>query len=325
MTSPDDVPGAANDGAAVSPARLVVLTTGGTISCTSDRQGHLLPTLGGESLVRPIADRFTPGTVEVEVRELTHVLSASLTPAELDGIVAAVREALSDPGVDGVVVTHGTDAMEETAMAVDVFHDDPRPVVFTGAQLPADHPEADGPTNLFEAMVVAADASARGIGALIVFGHAVLPVRGAVKWHTTDALGFATNAPEDPVRPDPLPVHPLADVRVDIVAAHAGSDGALVDAALAAGARGLVIEGLGAGNVGTDFADAIGRALDEEIPVVMCTRVPRGDVHGTYGGSGGGASLAQRGVVGAGCVHAPQARIILMAAIAAGVHPQTLF
>ena len=93
MTSPDDVSGAANDGAAVSPARLVVLTTGGTISCTSDRQGHLLPTLGGESLVRPIADRFTPGTVEVEVRELTHVLSASLTPAELDGIVAAVREA----------------------------------------------------------------------------------------------------------------------------------------------------------------------------------------------------------------------------------------
>lgn len=325
MSSNDAVPGAASDGAAVTPARVVVLTTGGTISCTADRQGHLLPTLDGASLVRPIADRFTPGTVEVEVRELTHVLSASMTGVEMDAVVAAVHEALEDPSVDGVVVTHGTDAMEETAMAVDVFHDDPRPVVFTGAQLPADHPEADGPTNLFEAMVVAMDNSARGIGALIVFGHAVLPVRGAVKWHTTDMLGFATNAPEDPVRPEPLPVHPLEDVRVDIVAAHAGSDGSLVDAAVANGAQGLVIEGLGAGNVGTAFAEAVGRALEAELPVVMCTRVPRGDVHGTYGGAGGGASLAERGVIGAGCVHAPQARIILMAAIAAGVHPQTLF
>ncbi|WP_295628871.1 asparaginase [uncultured Corynebacterium sp.] len=308
-----------------APARLVVLTTGGTIACARDRQGHLLPALDGESLVRPIAERFPAGSVDVEIREVSHIDSASMTLAEVDDLNAAVHEALSDPTVDGVVVTHGTDSMEETAMAVDVFHDDPRPVVFTGAQKPSDHPEADGPTNLFEAMVVAMDASARGIGALIVFGHAVLPVRGAVKWHTVDELGFATNAPEDPVRPAPLPLARLSDVRVDIVAAHAGSDGSFVDAALAAGAHGLVVEGMGAGNVGTAMAAAIGRALEADVPVVMCTRVPRGEVHGTYGGVGGGATLAARGVVGADCVHAPQARIILAAAIAAGVHPQTLF
>ena len=308
-----------------APARLVVLTTGGTIACTSDRQGHLLPALDGESLVRPIADRFPAGSVEVEVREIAHVDSASMTLAEVDELNAVIHEILADPGVDGIVVTHGTDSMEETAMAVDVFHDDQRPVVFTGSQKPSDHPEADGPNNLFEAMVVAMDASARGIGVLIVFGHAVLPVRGAVKWHTTDELGFATNAPEDPVRPTPLPVQELADVRVDIIPAHAGSDGTFVDAALEAGAKGLVIEGMGAGNVGTAMAVAIGRAIDADVPVVMCTRVPRGDVHGTYGGAGGGATLAARGVVGAGCVHAPQARIILAAAIASGAHPQTLF
>ena len=308
-----------------TPARLVVLATGGTIACTSDRQGHLLPTLDGESLVRPIADRFPAGSVEIEVREVAHLDSASMTLAEVDELNAVIHELFADPSVDGIIVTHGTDSMEETAMAVDVFHADERPVVFTGAQKPADHPEADGPNNLFEAMVVAMDASARGIGVLIVFGHAVLPVRGAVKWHTTDDLGFATNAPEDPVRPAPLPLKKLSDVRVDIIAAHAGSDGTFVDAAVDAGAAGLVVEGMGAGNVGTDMAAAIGRALEADIPVVMCTRVPRGDVHGSYGGAGGGATLAARGVVGSGCVHAPQARIILAAAIAAGVHPQTLF
>lgn len=310
---------------AAAPARIVVLATGGTIACTSDRRGGLLPTVDGESLVRPVIGRFPAGSVDVEVRDLAHIDSAAMTLAEVDEINAAIHEVFADPGVDGIIVTHGTDSMEETAMAVDVFHGDDRPVVFTGAQKPSDHPEADGPNNLFEAMVVAMDASARGIGVLIVFGHAVLPVRGAVKWHTTEELAFATNAPEDPVRPDPLPLHELSGVRVDIIPAHAGSDATFVDAALAAGARGLVIEGMGAGNVGNQMAAGIIRALEADVPVVMCTRVPRGDVHGSYGGAGGGASLAARGVIGAGCVHAPQARIILAAAIAAGVHPQTLF
>ncbi|WP_448852390.1 asparaginase [Corynebacterium sp. 335C] len=306
-------------------SRIVVIATGGTISCTVDRSGALLPALSGEQVVRPVADRFDPGVLEVEVRDVAHLDSSSMTLEDVDAVVAAVAEALEDPGVTGVVVLHGTDSMEETAMAVDVFHDDPRPVVFTGAQLPADHPEADGPGNLFEALMIAADDSARGIGALIVFGHAVLPVRGATKWHTTDLLAFATNAPEEPPRPEPLRRTPLAGVRVDVIAAYPGADGALVEAALAAGADGLVVEGMGAGNVGTAMAAALGTALEAGTPVVMATRVPRGDVHGSYGGAGGGATLARLGAVGAGCVGAPQARIILAAAIAAGVHPQTLF
>lgn len=306
-------------------SRIIVLATGGTISCTVDRTGALLPALSGEDIVRPVAGRFDPGVLGVEVRDIARLDSAAMTLADIDDVVAAVADALSDPGVDGVVVLHGTDSMEETAIAVDLFHDDPRPVVFTGAQLPADHPEADGPGNVFEALMIAADDSARGIGALIVFGHAVLPVRGAKKWHTTDNLAFATNAPEEPPRPAPLPRTTLGGTRVDIVAAYPGADGSLVEAALAAGADGLVIEGMGAGNVGTAMAKALGKALEAGVPVVMATRVPRGDVHGTYGGAGGGATLNRLGAVGSGCVGAPQARVILAAAIAAGVHPQTLF
>ncbi|MDO5730681.1 asparaginase domain-containing protein [Corynebacterium sphenisci] len=308
-----------------APARLVVLATGGTIACTRDRSGALVPTRSGAELVAGVAARFPDGALEVEVRDLARRDSAALTMADVDAVVEACHAALADPGVTGVVVLHGTDTMEETAAAVDLFHDDPRPVVFTGAQRPADDPEADGPGNLFEAMVVAADASARGIGALIVFGHAVLPARGAVKWHAQDPLAFATNAPEDPPRPAPLPRVALAGTRVDVIAAYPGADGALVDAALAAGAEGLVLVGYGAGNIGGAFAAAAGRALDAGVPVVMCTRVPRGVVRGDYGGAGGGATLAARGVIGAGCLHAGQARVALAAALAAGVHPQTLF
>ena len=319
--------GAANTSAtAVAPARrIAVLTTGGTIACTTDSDGALVPTISGPELVRTVAARFPEGAIEFEVRELGELDSSNLTFADVDGILAAIAEALSDDTIDGVVVTHGTDTMEETAMAADAFHGDSRPVVFTGAQLPFDHPETDGPGNLFEAITIATDPSAQGIGALIVFGHAVLPARGATKWHTSDLLAFATNAPEEPVRPDPLPLTKLEGTKVDIVPAYLGADSSLIDAAVSAGARGLVIEGLGAGNVGDSFAAAIERALAAGIAVVMATRVPRGDVFAAYGGDGGGATLARHGVISAGCVHPAQARIILAAALAAGVHPQTLF
>lgn len=306
-------------------ARIIVLATGGTISCTTDRNGHLLPTLTGEQVVRPVADRFAPGAISVEVRDIAHIDSASIRLSEIDAVVAACHEALADPEVAGVVVLHGTDSMEETAMAVDVFHGDPRPVIFTGAQLPSDHPEADGPGNLFEALVVASDASARNIGVLVVFGHAVLPVRGVTKWHTSDMLAFATNAPEEPTRPDPLPLTALDGVRVDVIPAYAGADSSLLDASINSGAHGLIIQGLGSGNVGTELAAAISSALEKGVQVVMTTRVPRGDVQGTYGGAGGGATLAAQGVVGSGYLRAPQARIVLAAAIASGAHPQTLF
>lgn len=309
----------------MSTKRIAIITTGGTISCTTNRDGSLSPSVSGQQLVDAIASRFPKGAMEFTVTELGMIDSSDMTFEFVDKVVVAVADALADETIDGVVVTHGTDTMEETAMAVDAFHADQRPVIFTGAQLAFDHPESDGIGNLFEAVVIGTDESARGIGALIVFGHAVIPVRGATKWHTSDLLAFATNAPEDPVRPEPLHAHPLAGIKVDIIPAYLGSDGTMIEAALAAGAQGLVIEGLGSGNVSPAMAAAIEGALAKDVPVVMATRVPRGDVSAVYGGAGGGADLAKHGVISAGCVHPAQARIILAVAIATGVHPQTLF
>ena len=286
--------------------KVTVITTGGTISCTTDPTGALVPTVAGTTLVQPVADRFA-GILTIEVRELTRLDSSSLTFADLDTIIAACHDALTDPTVVGVVVTHGTDSMEETAVALDTFHTDPRPIVLTGSQKPHDHPESDGFANLFEAVMIASDTSARDIGVLVVFGHAVLPARGVCKWHTSDELAFATNAPEEPTRADPIPLVPLKDTQVAIISAYPGAPGTLVEAAIAAGVQGL------------------GAALDQGIPVVITTRVPRGEVSGKYGGAGGGATLAAKGAVGSTYFRAGQARVLLAAAIASGVSPFTLF
>ncbi|AKP09044.1 L-asparaginase [Corynebacterium pseudotuberculosis] len=304
--------------------KVVVLTTGGTLSCTMDPNGALIPTVSGEELIADIAPRFS-GKVDIEVRELHRLDSSSMTFTDIDVIVSEAHKALAEPNVIGVVVTHGTDSMEETAIALDTFHTSPSPIVLTGAQLPFDHPESDGQNNLFEAIMVACDTSARDIGVLVVFGHAVLPARGCMKWHTSDPLAFATNGPEEPLRADPVSPAKLSDVRIDIIPAFPGAPSTLVDAAINAGSQGLVVEAMGAGNVGTEMGVALGAALDAGIPVVMTTRVPRGEVFGAYGGAGGGATLAAKGAISSTYFRAGQARVLLAIAVATGVHPATLF
>lgn len=304
-------------------SKIIVITTGGTIACTTDPNGALIPTVSGEALVQPLISRFD--NTSIEVRELTRLDSASMTFADIDEIVLAVHDALEDPDVTGVVVTHGTDSMQETALAVDTFHSDHRPVVFTGAQKPFDHPESDALTNLFESIIIASDNSAKNLGVLIVFCHAVIPVRGCVKWHTTDELAFATNGPEEATRAEPLLPRPLKNTRIDIISAYPGAPRDLIDAAIASGTQGLVIEGMGAGNVGKEVALALEEALGKGIPVVITTRVPRGDVHGTYGGVGGGATLAAKGAIGSTYFRSGQARVLLAIAVATGTHPATLF
>lgn len=304
--------------------KLLVLTTGGTIACTTGPDGALIPTVSGADLVASVARRFDPAATSFLVRELTRLDSSSITLSDVDELIAAVHHGLADPTVTGIIVTHGTDSLEESAIAVDCFHADPRPVVFTGAMRPFDHPDPDGPDNLFDAAVIAADPASRGIGALLVFGHAVLPARGATKRHTSELAGFASNT-ADPARPAALPVAPLAGIAVEIIPAYPGAAGAMVQAALDRGARGLVVEALGAGNVGSALGDALGSALDDGIPVIISTRVPAGEVSGTYGGAGGGATLAAKGAIGSGYLRAGQSRMLLAAALATGTDPARVF
>mgnify|MGYP000991825255 FL=1 len=111
--------------------RIALLTTGGTIACTTDESGALRPTVSGTELLDAVRDHLAV-PADVTVTELTRLDSSAITLAELDGLIAAVHSALEDPSVDAVVVTHGTDSMEDTAFALDCFHSDDRPVILTG-------------------------------------------------------------------------------------------------------------------------------------------------------------------------------------------------
>ena len=290
---------------------IAVITTGGTIASSRDETGVSRPDVG--------ADRLLAGA-DVRVVDLLAIDSAALDLADMQRIRDAVNAELAR-GATGVVVLHGTDAMEETAYLVDLGHRDPRPVVFTGAQRTADAAAPDGPDNIRAALAVAADPRSRERGVLIAFGGRVLPARGAAKRHTTELDAFRGEV-WGPRRV--LDFGTVADLRVDVVAVIPGGDAVHLDASLRAGARGIVLAALGSGNASPALTDGVSRATGAGVPVVVSTRVPEGPLSARYGGGGGGADLVAAGAVSAAGARPGQARILLAALLASGASPERI-
>ncbi|SIS20454.1 L-asparaginase [Williamsia sterculiae] len=294
---------------------MVVLSTGGTIASTHTAAGAI-PTRTGAQLVAESPTGIPVGVRDVLARDVLAKDSSALLPVDQLAIAAAVREALIDD-VLGVVVTHGTDTMEETAILLDLTHDDARPVVLTGAQLPADDPDADGPANVAAAIALAADPAHRDRGVVVALGRTVLPARGLFKASTVRGHAF------DVVRPDlPRPLLAFDDradtPRVELLALYPGSDGALVRDAVNRGTTGLVVMTSGSGNTNPDTVAALAAAIGGGVAVVLCSRVPHGQVLATYGGGGGAVDLLAAGAVLSTWLRAPQARIVLQELLSRG-------
>jgi L-asparaginase len=310
-----------------------LLFTGGTISMQRDTAaGGNIPTHAGDALVE-----LTPGLEQLgpyRIENWAMLPACHLGPERLWDLRQRVSEIVTSGGVEGIVVTHGTDTLEESAYLLDRTLDPRIPVVFTGAMRTSSDTEWDGPRNLLDAATVAADERSRGRGVLVAFNGKIFSGRTAVKTHTTDPDAFdaphagpagrvvegrvqyessrATKNSSAQLHLTGLPA------RVALVPVLVGDDGRLLECARSH-YDGVVVVSFGSGNVPPGAVSAIRRWLSDGKPVVLASRCPFGSVAPLYAFEGGGSRLVQMGVLPAGPRAPSQARMELTICLSAGV------
>jgi len=288
--------------------RVSLVGTGGTIASTRSEEGVVAQAPVAELLA--VARQVTPRLESLNVlsRDLTTRPSFAAPLREMGEICLSALASLHE-GVDAVVMTHGTDSMEETAFLLDLLHGGEQPVVVTGAQRPHDDPDRDGPGNIGDSLTIAMSPAARGLGALLVFAGKAWPAPGVRKRHTLEKDAFAApggpllrvNDAEVMVIPGTvlhrafLPgaaeaVRERGLPDVEVVAGVPGGEGATVRAALARRPAGLVFQALGLGNASPGDTKALSAAVESGLPVLVTSRVHQGPVQPVYG-SGGGFDL----------------------------------
>jgi L-asparaginase len=312
-----------------------LLFTGGTISMHRDAAaGGNVPTHGGEALVRLSGglDAISPYRIE----NWAMVPACHLGPDRLWALRERVRELADSGEVRGIVITHGTDTIEETAYLLDRTLNPNVPVAITGAMRTSDDEDWDGPANLLAAAAVAASPASAGRGVMVAFNGKVFAGRTVVKFHATDSDTFA--APySHPIgklengcvvyeagqrgsggaRESSVVNPPRLSARVALVPMVVGDNGGMLDLARA-DHDGVVIVAFGSGNVPPGAVPAIQRWIEENKPVVIATRCPTGVVTPIYAFDGGGSRLIAMGAIPAGPRSPSHARMELMIALSAG-------
>ena len=307
---------------------VVVFSTGGTIAMRYDpvRKGDV-PAVGGAELVAAVPALNDLG-VSVEVTEFSNIPSFHMTPGIMWRLAREIEAALSRSEVVGVVVTHGTDTLEETAYFLDLYLQPGKPVCVTGAMHTSGHPEPDGPYNLLCAVRAASSRALDGYGTLVVMNGEIHAARHVTKMHASSVAAFASpfwgpvgHIDDDIIlarpplrRPVPLRPERLPEC-VPILKIYTGMDNALFDAVSGMRPDGLVLEGYGRGNFPASIVEPVKGILAGGTPVVLTSRVPVGRTMGVYAAEGGGAHLLSLGVLSGGCLNSQKARLKLLLAL----------
>jgi L-asparaginase len=310
--------------------RVIVLATGGTIASRfSPRDGAVIASDSGEELVRGLSGFGS--SIEIVTEPFCNINSFLFTLDLAFEIVRRVEELLQGADVAGVVVTCGTDTMEEVAYLADLIIASEKPVVFTGAQRHAGYPDSDGPRNLNAAILVAASEASKGLGALIVFEDEIHAARDATKVHTSRVGTFASAEhgklgevdgaeiiiSRRTIRRGTIQTRAI-DSRVDLIKLCMGADARFVDFASETGRKGIVVEAFGRGNATRAVTEAVRRAVDRGILVAIASRSSQGRVWPTYTGGGGGHDLIKAGAIFAGDLSGVKTRILLALLLGAG-------
>lgn len=311
--------------------RVSILSLGGTIASTGvpGQDGGVLPRLTAADLVAAVPQ--IESVADVEATSFRQCASGDLTMQDLVALAAAVQHEL-DTGATGVVVTQGTDTIEETSFALDLLVRHPRPVVVTGAMRNPTLPGADGPANMLAAVQVASSPFLVDHGCVVVMNDEVHAARFVRKTHTSSPSTFVspTTGPigwvvegrvRAALRPVALPAVPAVTGEVPPVAllkVALGDDSRTVEQLEALGYAGVVVEALGGGHVPSRMVPAL-EAVASHVPVVLASRTGGGEVlRQTYGFPGSERDLIARGLVPAGALDGLKARVLLSLLMAAG-------
>jgi L-asparaginase len=284
--------------AQASKPQIVILATGGTIAgaaATGTQSGYTSGAVGIDTMLAAVPGIDKLATVKGE--QVAKVGSQDMSFAVMMTVARRINQLASDPGVDGFVITHGTDTMEETAYFLNLTVKTDKPVVMVGSMRPSTAVSADGPLNLYNAVSVAADPKASGRGVLVVMNDEIHAAHSLTKTSTTAVETFmsplrgvvgVTSYGKNDYYQSPSWKHTTqtefdisnvtAIPRVDIIYASADMSPDLIDAAVANGAKGLVIAGVGNGNMNEASVKAAARAVDKGVVVVRSSRVMTGFV-----------------------------------------------
>jgi L-asparaginase len=313
-----------------------VLFTGGTISMKLDPStGAVVPALGPDDILAQVPEIRDVAALETE--DFSRLPGPHVTPEQMWRLARRVAAWAERPDIDGLVITHGTDTIEETAFLLDLVLTSEKPVVLVGAMRTVSDPSWDGPANLLAAARVAACPAAHGHGVLVVMDEQILPAREVRKVHTESSGSFATpefgplgvidagavifrRAPlsrpgwRDPAAETGLRISRL-ESRVDLVQTYTGMGDGLIRAVAAAGARGLAVIGFGRGNVPPPIVPALDDLVRSGVLVTISSRCVAGRVRPRYGYEGGGVQLTQIGALLAGDLSGAKARLLQMVAL----------
>lgn len=307
--------------------KVAVIFNGGTISMkVDDRIKAAVPSLSGEEIMAMVTG--IEGYAKIESHTFSGLPSPHVTPEIMFELSKKVRDLVLREDIDGVVITHGTDTLEETAYLLDLTLNTVKPVVITGAMRSSSELGYDGPSNLAASICTAVSEEAKGRGVLVCFNGELNSAR-----EVTKANSMALNAFRTPnfgpigivdnnnvifYRKGPKGKYILIDKlnsKVAMIKCVAGMNEDFINFVVDKGYKGIVIEAMGRGNIPPEMVDGVKRAINNNIPVVVVSRCFEGRVFESYGYEGGGKHLRDLGVIFGDNMPGQKVRIKLMVAL----------
>ncbi len=312
--------------------KVVVLTTGGTIASKWSKESGLYTSgaMTGEELID--TNKFGLD-VHIETETVFQIPSNTMDFTRLMALRERIIEHMKDPGVQGIVITHGTDTLEESAYFLDLTLNEKRPIVMTGSQRTPVEEGTDAYTNIRDAIVAASSPDCEDLGVLVVFNEGLYLAKYVKKMHAGNPhaftsfgygmVGFVDKGTAVVIqKPNQREYYPVQNKQfpcVEIIKGYLGGDGKFIEYAISTGVEGLILEGLGRGHLHPACSQAVARASEAGIYIVLTSTCEHGRVYPVYDFTGSVKDFLNQGVITGHDYDSRKARIKLLVLLAAGI------